>query len=41
MIEREVLRRIKGAKLVVVPDAGHLLPMEVPETVAKLILEEI
>ncbi len=41
VIEREVVRRLKGAKLVVVPDAGHLLPMEVPETVAKLILEEI
>jgi len=41
LLEREVVRRIKGAKLVVIPDAGHLLPLEVPETAAKLIAEQV
>lgn len=41
LLEHEVVRRIEGAKLVVIPDAGHLLPLEVPETVAKLIAKQI
>lgn len=41
LLEREVVRRIKGAKLAVIPEAGHLLPLEVPETIAKLIAEQI
>ncbi len=41
LLEREVVRRIEGAKLVVIPDAGHLLPLEVPETAAKLIAKQI
>ncbi len=41
LLEREVVRRIEGAKLVVIPDAGHLLPLEVPETAAKLIAEQV
>jgi pimeloyl-ACP methyl ester carboxylesterase len=41
LLEREVVRRIKGAKLIVLADAGHLLPLEVPETAAKLIAKQI
>lgn len=41
VIEREVARRIKKAEFITVPDAGHLLPMEIPEAIAKLILERI
>ena len=41
LLEREVVRRIEGAKLIVIPDAGHLLPLEVPETASKLIAKQI
>lgn len=39
LLRREVIRRIKGARLVVVAEAKHLLPLEVPLTVAHLIRE--
>lgn len=39
LLEREVVRRIAGARLVVVPKVKHLLPLEVPSTVANLIRE--
>lgn len=39
LLRREVVRRIKGARLVVVPEVKHLLPLEAPATVAKLIRE--
>lgn len=41
LIEREVVQRIGGARLFVVPDAGHLLPLESPSAVADLIREQI
>ncbi len=41
LLEREVVRRIEGAKLIVLADAGHLLPLEVPETASKLIAKQI
>ena len=39
LLEREVVRRIEGAHLVVVPEVKHLLPLEVPSIVASLIRE--
>lgn len=37
LLEREVVPRIKRARITVVPDAGHLLPLEVPQLLAELI----
>ncbi len=37
VLRREVVERISGASLTVVPDASHLLPIEAPAKVAKLI----
>ncbi|MGI9090986.1 MAG: alpha/beta fold hydrolase [Gemmatimonadaceae bacterium] len=37
MLEREVVGRIKDARMVQIPDVGHLSPMEAPEAVAALI----
>jgi len=37
LLEREVVRPIAGARMVCVPDAGHLLPIEAPTAVAGLI----
>lgn len=39
LLRREIVRRIAGARLVVVPQVKHLLPLEVPSTVANLIRE--
>lgn len=39
LLEREVVRRIENTRLVVVPEGKHLLPLEVPATVVKLIRE--
>jgi len=41
VLEREVLPRLKNSRLVSIPDAGHLLPMEVPDEIAKLIRRQI
>lgn len=37
VVEREVLGRLPGARLTVVPGCGHLLPLEAPEVVAALL----
>ncbi len=37
LLEREIVRRIRKARLIVVPHAAHLLPLEVPATIAKVI----
>lgn len=39
LLEREIVRRVKNARLVVVAEAKHLLPLEAPETIADLIRE--
>jgi len=39
LLEREVVRRIEGARLVIVSEVKHLLPLEAPATVVKLIRE--
>ena len=39
LLEREVARRIEGTRLVIVPEVKHLLPLEAPATVVKLIRE--
>lgn len=38
MLNREVVSKIPGARLEVIPDAGHFLPIEAPDEVAELIL---
>lgn len=40
MLEREVRDRIAGARMVVVPDVGHLSPLEAPEPVTACIREQ-
>jgi len=35
--QREVIARLPGASLTIVPDAGHLLPLEAPDIVANWI----
>ena len=40
-LQQEVVARIPGATLTTVPDAGHLLPLEDPNTVAKWIKESL
>lgn len=37
LLRREVVRRIAGARLTVLPEAGHLLPLEAPADTADLI----
>ena len=39
LLEREVVRRVAGARLAVLSNVGHLLPLEDPKTVAALIRE--
>jgi len=39
--EREVVRRVAGARLAVVPGAGHLVPLEAPGAVADLVAAEL
>jgi len=39
MLEQEVVRRIAGATLHIVPGVGHLLPLEAPEVLAARIAE--
>jgi pimeloyl-ACP methyl ester carboxylesterase len=39
LLRREVVARIGGARMVTVPNAGHLLPLEAPGTLAKLVRE--
>jgi pimeloyl-ACP methyl ester carboxylesterase len=41
LLQREVVRRIAGARLKSIPDAGHLLPLEAPQATANLIREHI
>ncbi len=41
LLEREIAQRISDARLTVIENAKHLLPLEVPETVASLIRGEI
>jgi len=36
-LEREIVRRIPGTRMVTVPEAGHLLPLEAPAAIADLI----
>lgn len=40
LLEQQVVNRIAGARLVIVPGAGHLLPFEAPEATAQLIRAE-
>lgn len=37
LLEREVVRRIAGATLAILPGAAHLIPLEAPEETARLI----
>lgn len=37
LLEREIVQRIRAARLVAVANAGHLLPLEAPADVARLI----
>jgi pimeloyl-ACP methyl ester carboxylesterase len=39
MLNREIVSKVPGARLEVVPDAGHFLPIEAPDEVAELIRE--
>jgi pimeloyl-ACP methyl ester carboxylesterase len=39
LVSREIARRIKSARLIVVPEVKHLLPLEVPATIAELLRE--
>lgn len=39
LLEREIVRRILGTRMVLVPDAGHLLPLEAPAATADIIAE--
>ncbi|MBC7795589.1 MAG: alpha/beta hydrolase [Pyrinomonadaceae bacterium] len=41
VLERELMPFLNNSKLVKIPDAGHLLPLEVPDKVAELIREFI
>lgn len=36
-LEREIVRCVPGTRLVIAPEAGHLLPLEVPTATAELI----
>ncbi len=37
LLKAEIVRRIKNASLIVVPEVKHLLPLEAPEKIADLI----
>jgi len=37
LLKREIARRIENARLIVVPEVKHLLPLEAPEKIAELI----
>ncbi|MCA1638748.1 MAG: alpha/beta hydrolase [Acidobacteria bacterium] len=39
LLRREIVRRVENARLIVIPEVKHLLPLEAPATVAKLIRE--
>lgn len=41
LLEREVVRPITGARMVLVPAAGHLLPIETPMAIANLIRDHL
>ncbi len=41
LLEREVVRRVSDARLTVIEDAHHLLPLEVPQKIADLIRERV
>ena len=38
---RAIVRSVPGARLVVVPDAGHMLPFEAPDLLARLLAEAV
>lgn len=40
-IARRLARGVRGARLVVLPDADHLLPLRVPQALAALLLEHL
>ncbi len=39
LLEREIVRRVENARLIVILETKHLLPLEVPEKIADLIRE--
>lgn len=41
LLKREIVRRIENARLVVVPEVKHLLPLEAPREIADLIRRQI
>jgi pimeloyl-ACP methyl ester carboxylesterase len=41
LLKREIVRRIENARLVVVPEVKHLLPLEAPEEIADLIRRQV
>ncbi len=41
LLQKEIVERIEGARLEIVPDCGHLLPLEVPQAVANFISRAI
>lgn len=41
LLEREVVGRVSGARMVVMPGVGHLVPLEAPAELAALIAEEL
>lgn len=40
LLEKEVVVRLSNARLTILPQVGHLLPLEAPEAVAEIIQEE-
>lgn len=41
LLKREIVRRLKNARLTVIPKVKHLLPLEAPTKIANLIREQI
>lgn len=41
LLKREIVRRIETARLVVVPEVNHLLPLEAPKETADLIRRQV
>ncbi len=39
LLEREIVRRVENARLIVIPETKHLLPLEAPGKIANLIRE--
>lgn len=37
LLDREVVRRLSGARVVVVPEVGHLIPLEAPAEIAEAV----